>query len=166
MDIEHDVQKPNNDNEFKCDICEQLFVDKSTLVNHIKKQHDKSKPCKYFAKGLCMFSTEICWYSHDKDIINQTKNYNEIICKFCEEKFHMKSELMNHRKSKHTDRISFCRNNENKKCEYGKNCWYKHTNEMDTKCNDSNSDINVLTILKLLETRITSMENQYRIDIQ
>ena len=80
MDIEHDVQKPNNDNEFKCDICEQLFVDKSTLMHHIKKQHNITKPCKYFAKGLCMFSTEICWYSHDKDVISQTKNDYEIIC--------------------------------------------------------------------------------------
>ena len=54
MDIEHDVQKPNNDNEFKCDICEQLFVDKSTLMHHIKKQHNITKHCKYFAKGFCV----------------------------------------------------------------------------------------------------------------
>ena len=73
----------------------------------------------------------------------------------------MKSELMIHRKSKHINRIPICRNNENETCKYGKNCWYKHTNEMDT--NDSNSDLS--TILKLLETRITSMENQYRMDI-
>ena len=72
---------------------------------------------------------------------------------------------MKHRNSKHSKRVALCRKNENQTCEYGKHCWYIDTNETDKSSYDSNSDNNSLQIIKLLESRITSMENQFRMKI-
>ena len=127
MDREHDVQKETIEKCIKCDFCGEQFVDNSDLLIHKNAKHKNVPiPCKYFAKGICMFSEEICWFSHEINESIQSTKVNEITCRICEEKFSTKNEFMNHRKLKHNNKVAMCRENEN--CKFDTHCWYNHKN--------------------------------------
>ena len=131
MDTEHDVRKGVLHKSSSCEYCPQMFYSKSDLMCHKKYEHkDKVNPCKYFQEDRCMFSDEVCWNSHlvnQKLIITTTKN--EYICKYCDQVFMSKTELMKHRKHKHIQYVALCRHKTNDKCKYNNNCWFKHDAE-------------------------------------
>ena len=96
-------------------------------MQHIKIMHEELvKPCRFFKQGSCMFTEDMCWYSHKLDVnINKTSR-NEFQCKYCENTFLSKSELMKHRKLKHIQHIATCRYKTNNKCKHKDECWYNH----------------------------------------
>ena len=127
MDDEHDIQKQETTNKFMCECCEENFETISDLNYHMKEKHDSmTKSCDYFARGICHFSEQTCWYSHKKDKSNNDKIMNDLTCKHCGEKFSHKSDLMKHRKHNHENKIAICREYVKGKCQFGDDCWYKH----------------------------------------
>ena len=166
MESEHGVPKQNPENELKCDNCDRTFVKNSDLKYHMKYMHEKLvQPCKFYAKGTCHFSEESCWYSHKSDNIFDCATTNYFKCKYCDDSFGVKYELMMHRKLKHDTNVANCREYQRGQCKYEKYCWFKH-NKI-----ENNEDINMsqnqekLDIIKCLEERILKMENQIRIEI-
>ena len=67
----------------------------------------------------------------------EIKQKHGLQCKFCEECFESKRELMEHRKKEHTERVSVCWKFTSGQCEYGiEKCWFNHgTERSETKCN-------------------------------
>ena len=59
---------------------------------------------------------------------NNTKDSVEqsIKCYYCEEKFILKTDLLNHRKQAHPEKAQFCIYFSEDKCEHGDLCWYSH----------------------------------------
>ena len=141
MEDDHDVkgQKPT---EYEvCSFCKEIFSQRSELMQHVKSIHEvKVKPCKYFQKGSCMFSDEICWYSHKTYQVTDETSKIEIKCKYCEKIFPSKSEMMKHRKVNHKQYVAPCRENSQNKCKYGEHCWFKHGK------NDKENISNILNI--------------------
>ena len=55
------------------------------------------------------------------------KQPTEFACKFCEDNFELKSEVMKHSKMKHTTSVSVCWNFVAGCCEYKDSlCWFVH----------------------------------------
>jgi hypothetical protein len=64
---------------------------------------------------------------------SETKKTNCFQCKFCEDSFDSKRELMKHRKKEHSDRVSVCWKFTSGECEYGiEKCWFNHSSS--AKC--------------------------------
>ena len=160
MDSEHDVRKQTNEDNIKCNFCEQTCDHKSNLMFHKKQIHGMKEPCKYFARGACLFSAEICWYSHDNNDKTQSPNIEEITCKFCGEQFSLKNEFMKHRKSNHNEKVPLCRENEKGTCKFDTNCWYIHRNLNIAQNNEKSLELQSLKIPKMLDTNMTSMDNK------
>ena len=84
----------NPDNEvlledYTCNICDNIFKDKSEYMHHRKKEHkEKVLNCKHGNNGGCHFGHGKCWFIHnDIQNIEETKekeNTNEIMQKLVE----------------------------------------------------------------------------------
>ena len=72
---------------------------------------------------------------------------------------------MKHRKIEHREKVALCRNNINHTCKFDEQCWYKHEDENILNTKDVNTETQPLQILKSLESRIISMENQISMEI-
>ena len=84
MDVEHDVKRQISNGTPLCEYCDQMFNIKSDLMFHIKSQHkDSLKLCKYFLKGICMFSDDTCWNSHEVNVNSMVTPHQKYICKYC-----------------------------------------------------------------------------------
>ena len=164
MDNEHDVQKQDTTNRLKCENCEGTFENNGDLKYHMKDRHeDFLEPCKFYARGSCFFTDETCWYSHK---VNSNINSSKINleCKYCGETFHHKHELMRHRKQNHEDKVALCSKYESGKCDFEILCWFKHrTNNVDMSKEDNINEGN-FEIIRILEERIMTMENQIRME--
>ena len=52
----------------------------------------------------------------------------DFTCKFCEETFKTKKEVMHHNKNEHIEKVANCWKYSSGNCEYGEyNCWFTHT---------------------------------------
>ena len=61
---------------------------------------------------------------HTKFVDDGSKSFH---CNFCKHCFTNKSQLMKHKKLKHTERVSTCWNFQLGKCSYGdESCWFLH----------------------------------------
>ena len=86
--------------EFNCTKCDFQATSNIELDKHINLKHT----------------------TYDKD-----KRFHDIKCKNCGEQFGNKRNLMNHRKSNHSNTVAPCRNNLVGKCTFtDEMCWWKH----------------------------------------
>ena len=160
MDSEHDIQREKTNESISCELCHQYFIKESDLKYHIKMKHDEMvKPCKYFMQGRCMFSDEDCWNSHNSQNIQTIETSIEFYCQHCNKVFNVKSEFMKHRKQQHLQSVALCRENNNNKCRFKNECWYRHITETIT-----NND-NTVKILTHLSERIENMEREIQMQI-
>ena len=121
------------------------------------------EPCKFYARGSCFFNEETCWYSHNvnRNIKGATINLK---CKYCGETFGHKNDLMSHRKRNHEEKIALCREYESGNCHYGILCWFKHKTNNENMNKDDNQDQENFEMIRILEERIMTMENQIRME--
>ena len=105
-----------------CHSCGEMFNSKAELMIHRKLQHsDIIKVCNWYKNGTCVYTDDTCWYSHEYD-----RNVNQT-CRFCEQTFESKNQLMVHRKSIHVNIVAKCRNFQLGDCNFSnEECWYKH----------------------------------------
>ena len=68
MEVDPTPASEENLFNFKCNMCEKIFRDKSNFMKHIKMQHTGStQTCQKFAKGLCERNASDCWYVHQSE---------------------------------------------------------------------------------------------------
>ena len=165
MDIDHDVQKQDASQKFKCKNCEYTFGNSNDLKYHMKEKHEGCvEPCKFFARGVCYFTEETCWYSHMVNSNINNPNVN-LKCKYCGEQFTHKHELMSHRRLHHEEKIAACKEYETGKCKYGNICWFKHRENDENINTDASKKLDNFQMIGFLEERILTMENQIRMKI-
>ena len=123
--------------DFSCNFCEERFTKRGGLMIHKKKKHtDKVAICRQNSSGQCGYGDNLCWFLHCESADESLAAAN-IKCNFCEKEFQFRSQLLRHKKQKHWDSVSICRNEEQNNCKFGsKNCWFKHENEKIIKEHD------------------------------
>ena len=98
----------------KCSICGDRFDSKETVANHAM---DHSKECNV-----------------------QRVPAGSMQCNFCEENFQTKRDLMQHKKTKHIEKVSTCWKYTLGTCHFGDlSCWFQHNDETSSsknKCDD------------------------------
>ena len=145
------TQHKQNDEQFKCDSCGEIFEFKWDMMNHRKKMHEQSvRMCKFFAQGKCIFEDETCWYSHQ---IETNRTQNPFKCTFCEEVFVSKARMTSHRKINPTQaKIFKCRNFMLGQCKFEENqCWYSHDVTQNVKDPETDKVINKDTSKNIVE---------------
>ena len=129
-DHDHDPEEANEREikNFNCYYCDEIFPSKATVMRHTKISHmDKAQHCLNFLEGSCRYS-ENCWFLHDDDF---KKSEPTFTCKYCDERFKTKTQLMHHKKTNHIEKVVRC-TNENENCKYGsENCWFLHNKKIE-----------------------------------
>ena len=83
---------------FKCKDCDSEFTNYPSMMKHRKENHNHNKICRYYLKDKCMFSADICWYMHSKNI--QPSGKKPILkCTNCDMDFTELNKLMFHKES-------------------------------------------------------------------
>ena len=120
IDDEQKMQPPN----FNCYYCDEIFPTKATVMIHTKASHmTKAKPCLSFLEGTCNYNDK-CWFLHDEGLKQSDPTFK---CNYCDESFRTKTQMMQHKKWNHTDKVSKCKNEKNS-CRYGtEKCWFLHS---------------------------------------
>ena len=117
---QHTTNQPGNMgqkdiNNITCNFCQEKFPQMSEMVEHRQKAHKTFKPCRNLPN--CQYND--CLFNHEP-IDDKTHQ-----CFECGEKFETFSNLMFHRKNKHSMNkcLKFLKNN----CMFNDNsCWYDH----------------------------------------
>ena len=61
IDLVPDVRTWN----FKCDLCDEKFIERNDFIMHKKKNHNNLiPPCEKFLKGECSRAEDRCWFNH------------------------------------------------------------------------------------------------------
>ena len=135
MDYAHDLDDDDLLSKFKCKVCNNICKGKQHLMNHIKVVHGDTLPnCKFYQNDSCKFNEKSCWYVHKKDVVGELK------CRYCEQIFYSKSDVMFHQKKDHIDKIPICKNHVHAKCKYKIKCWYTHPAIESNDANMSNNE--------------------------
>ena len=112
---------------FKCKFCDEKFLKRKELMKHNKEEHKETLPnCWHFEDGACKYEDD-CWFQHKKRELNQKRDHEMFKCKFCDEALQHRNKLMKHNKEKHEENLRACWNFDSGSCEFGSNCWFKHT---------------------------------------
>ena len=109
---------------FKCATCAQCFEKKDSLMNHRRYTHGKSKTkCKYnIPPSVCKKGERECAFDHNPALSKP----NEFTCTACKEMFPTKSQVLNHRKTNHPEKVPMCRSiKEELICQFSP-CRYNH----------------------------------------
>ena len=110
-----------------CYTCKNEFPTYWDLMNHRKKEHPSKRVCRYFKEGTCIFEDEECWWNHFPK--NEQSNL-EIFshpCQQCDTFFKTQTELLKHKKIKHSSTSSKCWDFMNGTCELSENsCLFRH----------------------------------------
>ena len=54
--------------EFKCRVCDNIFIDRNDFMKHRKKEHVQNVVfCKNALKGTCKFGAKKCWFNHNEN---------------------------------------------------------------------------------------------------
>ena len=71
----HSKTESNYDKtEYKCKVCDKMFLNRHDFMHHRKKQHAQNVPlCKNALKGTCHFGVKNCWFNHNE---NESMNEN------------------------------------------------------------------------------------------
>ena len=122
MEYAHDDDDYGTQNpEVTCNRCNKTCPSKNELMEHIKISHKSSVPaCKYFQNDTCKYNEKSCWFVHKKVEISEHK------CRYCEYKCTYRSEIMNHQKTSHEDKLQICKYYIQNNCKFREKCWYKH----------------------------------------
>ena len=145
-----------NEMHLKCYECSFVSSETSLIKHHLSEKHGWQinlegdelemsagprfcKKCDYQAEDGYDLDGHF-WSEHDDE---ESAAFN---CKFCEESFTSLNNLMLHKKLRHIEKVSFCRNFSTNSCVYGdKNCWFVHE-EPDTcdtfRCNICEREFN------------------------
>ena len=116
-DDDYGTQNP----EITCNRCNKTCPSKNKLMEHINISHKSSVPaCKYFQNDTCKYNEKSCWFVHKKVEISEHK------CRYCEYKCTYRSEIMNHQKTSHEDKLQICKYYIQNNCKFREKCWYKH----------------------------------------
>ena len=115
----------------ECYTCNKEFPSYRLLMNHRKTDHPSSRLCRYFQIDECNFDAETCWYKHELKTIHAGRKEVPVFqCNECDDEFGSQSVLMKHKKKKHPDKISKCKDFAQGKCkEDGNTCWFDHPSE-------------------------------------
>ena len=115
----------------ECYTCNKDFPSYRLLMNHRKTDHPSNRICRYFRNDECDFDAETCWYRHEvKTVPSGRKALPRFQCNECDDEFGSQSVLMTHKKAKHPDKISKCKDFSQGKCkEDGNSCWFEHSSE-------------------------------------
>ena len=106
-----------------CEFCDDIYLTKEEVKHHEIEVHTSQMPKGSNAEGS-LGSPDLCV---EESQISRDQNYSEMLkCKFCDEKFLHKKELMKHNKKKHEETLSKCWDFEAGTCEYKDDCWFKH----------------------------------------
>ena len=123
----------------KCRICSEEFSEKWNLMMHRKIVHPNTVAfCQKFEKGECTYTTESCWWHHEKREHNDGFN-----CFSCGKVFRTKSDMMVHRKREHTSLIKSCTEFLQGCCRFQETfCWFIHPNEIENNKSSKNEEFN------------------------
>ena len=94
--------------------------------------------CRNLAEGNCSFTADSCWWNHA-----ERENIKENVqCFICGKTFDCKSEMMGHRKKKHSSIVQQCTQFLKGSCRFqNKFCWYKHNIETENEKSESPEDV-------------------------
>ena len=96
-------------------------------MNHRRALHPSQKICRYFRKGTCYWKDEQCWYKHILETNPELDQLFPHSCQECDTVFKTQSELLKHKKQKHKNSVSRCRDYLQGKCERDENsCGFLH----------------------------------------
>ena len=91
----------NTGEGFKCNLCDNKFLNQSQFLNHRKTYHAHTvQTCRNYSNGSCMYTNDKCWFKHAENIQENKKieyeNENENIDKEIIQKlFKMMENFMN-----------------------------------------------------------------------
>ena len=110
-----------------CYTCKNEFESYRDLMDHRKAVHPSQKVCRYFQKGTCYWKEEKCWYKHLLETSPQLEELFPYSCQECDTVFKTQSELIKHKKHKHRNSVSKCRDYMQGKCDRDENsCGFLH----------------------------------------
>ena len=157
VELKNHIQRTKHTpSEFKeeCYTCKKEFTSYWLLMNHRKTEHPSNKKCRYFQIDQCRFNAESCWYKHITEEEKESDQSQEK-CNQCELYFKTKSDLMKHKKSIHSEKVTTCRNYRQGVCNNGDdNCWFSHerqTKEKDAMNEESQENENEQVFQKVQE---------------
>ena len=65
--MEIDSIPEENKWNFKCDLCEETFINCKDFLFHKKKKHSSTiLQCEKFLKGECSSADDMCWFKHSR----------------------------------------------------------------------------------------------------
>ena len=128
MDIAHGYVNDTNI-KYKCVSCAQGFAAKSSLINHRRDAHGKSKIKCIFKEGnQCRNGAnngEKCLYDHSDS--GPRPGDDKYDCNVCDLQFKYKSQLIKHRKDKHPETVQLCKTiKEGTTCSFVSHCGFSH----------------------------------------
>ena len=126
VNLKHTPKGRDTTGTIKCRICEQEFSEKWNLMRHRKTNHKDSVAfCRNFEDNNCSFTSESCWWNHEK-----SSGSDSVKCFICGTTFATKNEMMVHRKKIHLNVIKSCTQFLLNGCRFQDNfCWFKHDSE-------------------------------------
>ena len=142
QDVDYQGTKPDELNKhiqlkhtpigrMKCRNCGKEFNSKPNLMIHRKSEHSNTvAQCRKNQTGECNYSAEMCWWSHNENVVLNIK------CYFCESRFDSRTAVMLHRKKEHAKTVKPCSKFQDSNCSFTDEvCWFQHYRK------DSNIDL-------------------------
>ena len=119
------VKVVEESSKFYCNFCEETFTNKKCLMKHKKRNHkERVTLCWKYESGICDFDDSSCWFIH---CLNRKEDQKMLKCRSCEKEFKTLSDCLKHKKQEHPNLVSFCKNETEGICKFGKErCWFKH----------------------------------------
>ena len=123
-------EESENENTFRCKICENDFKDKKELQNHINTHQEEGdwacSQCQFQTNNRESFTKHIK-ITHIQEIVENKKAETQSLfkCALCAERFKTKVEANRHRIKNHKT-YKPCNNFPQGNCTYGDNCFFNH----------------------------------------
>ena len=129
INLKHRSKGQTMEDVIVCKHCGEQFSEIWNLMNHRKQFHRSTVAfCKNKILDTCRFTSEKCWWNHERN--DSSQNTNIVECFICNQTFKTKSAMMIHRKHNHANLVKTCDNFIKSKCTFKEEfCWFKHDNE-------------------------------------
>ena len=106
-----------------CNFCSDIYTTKESLEKHEEEVHNQT-PASTTVDSLCNNYSILNKDQEEHPSINNQVT-EKFKCKFCDEEFVGKYDLMMHNRKEHQDKLSICWNYQGG-CKYHPNCWFSH----------------------------------------